>query len=149
MKYRDENGNIKELRLKAQDNLPIGAIVDYEGENVPEGYVEVEDEGEIYSTEERRIGTWIDGKPLYRKVIDCGTLPNTTSKNVNYNINNLDLIVECLAISNSPTGATNMPIPWADLYINKSNGTFKITTSGNQTVFNKTYVIMKYTKTTD
>lgn len=24
--------------------------------------------GEIYSTEETRIGTWIDGKPLYRKV---------------------------------------------------------------------------------
>lgn len=25
--------------------------------------------GEIYSTEEVRIGTWIDGKPIYRKVI--------------------------------------------------------------------------------
>lgn len=24
--------------------------------------------GEVYSTEETRIGTWIDGKPLYRKV---------------------------------------------------------------------------------
>lgn len=23
---------------------------------------------EVYSTEETRIGTWIDGKPLYRKV---------------------------------------------------------------------------------
>lgn len=26
--------------------------------------------GEVYSTEETRIGTWIDGKPLYRKVFD-------------------------------------------------------------------------------
>ena len=25
--------------------------------------------GEVYSTEETRIGTWIDGKPLYRKVV--------------------------------------------------------------------------------
>lgn len=25
--------------------------------------------GEVYSTEETRIGTWIDGKPLYRRVI--------------------------------------------------------------------------------
>ena len=24
---------------------------------------------EVYSTEEKRIGTWIDGKPLYRKVV--------------------------------------------------------------------------------
>lgn len=26
--------------------------------------------GEVYSTEEQRIGTWIDGKPLYRKTIE-------------------------------------------------------------------------------
>ena len=25
---------------------------------------------EVYSTEETRIGTWIDGKPLYRKVVN-------------------------------------------------------------------------------
>ena len=31
---------------------------------------------EIYSTEETRIGTWIDGKPLYRRVI-TGNLPNS------------------------------------------------------------------------
>lgn len=28
---------------------------------------------EVYSTEETRIGTWIDGKPLYRKVIAAET----------------------------------------------------------------------------
>lgn len=33
-----------------------------------------------YSTTEQPIGTWIDGKPLYRKVIDLGYLPNATSK---------------------------------------------------------------------
>lgn len=26
---------------------------------------------EIYSTEEQRIGTWIDGKPLYRRVFEA------------------------------------------------------------------------------
>lgn len=33
-----------------------------------------------FSYEEKEIGTWLDGKPLYRKMIDCGTLPepNTT-----------------------------------------------------------------------
>lgn len=30
---------------------------------------------EVYSTEETRIGTWIDGKPLYQKTI-VGKLPN-------------------------------------------------------------------------
>ena len=33
---------------------------------------------EIYSTEETRIGTWIDGKPLYRRVFDT-TTPSSTS----------------------------------------------------------------------
>lgn len=28
---------------------------------------------EVYSTEETRIGTWIDGKPLYRRVIESTT----------------------------------------------------------------------------
>ncbi len=29
--------------------------------------------GEVYSTEETRIGTWIDGKPLYRRVLVAET----------------------------------------------------------------------------
>ena len=30
-----------------------------------------------YSTEEQMIGTWIDGKPLYRKYIDIGNLASS------------------------------------------------------------------------
>lgn len=35
--------------------------------------------GEVYSTEETVIGTWIDGKPLYRKVVTTvtGSVGNT------------------------------------------------------------------------
>lgn len=36
---------------------------------------------EVYSTEETRIGTWIDGKPLYRKVYDNLIFPTTTGIN--------------------------------------------------------------------
>lgn len=32
------------------------------------------DQGEVYSTQETRIGTWIDGKPLYRKVLETRSL---------------------------------------------------------------------------
>lgn len=39
-----------------------------------------ESAGELYSTEETRIGTWIDGKPLYRRVINS-TTPATTGQN--------------------------------------------------------------------
>lgn len=38
-----------------------------------------------YSTDEIRIGTWIDGKPVYRKVI------NSTKENIQSLINNLNI----------------------------------------------------------
>lgn len=42
MKYKDPStGQLKELSLKAADTLPIGTIVDYDGEEVPEGWEEV------------------------------------------------------------------------------------------------------------
>lgn len=46
----------------------------------------------IYSTEERCIGVWKDGKPLYEKTVDFGTLPNNTTKDVAHNIANVDNI---------------------------------------------------------
>ena len=49
------------------DSLPIGTIVAYDGVEIPEGYEEVGDYIPTYSTEETKVGTWIDGKPLYRK----------------------------------------------------------------------------------
>lgn len=39
----------------------------YTGEQI-DNLLEKVENGEIYSTEEQVIGTWIDGKPLYRKV---------------------------------------------------------------------------------
>lgn len=59
-------------------SIPIDAIIDYDGDEVPEGYEQVPDEN-YYSAEERRIGTWF-GKPLYRRVFDIGALPNASQK---------------------------------------------------------------------
>lgn len=36
-------------------------------------------ENEVYSTEETRIGTWIDGKPLYRKTVTVKNLSGNVS----------------------------------------------------------------------
>lgn len=40
---------------------------------------------DTYSTDEIAIGTWIDGKTIYRKVIEYGVLPNITSGNYKQN----------------------------------------------------------------
>ena len=49
------------------DSLPVGTIMAYDGDEIPNGYEEVTDYIPTYSTEEMIVGTWIDGKPLYRK----------------------------------------------------------------------------------
>lgn len=52
----------------ALDELPIGSVIRYDGEDIPEGWEEVEDNSNnVYSTEEQMIGTYL-GKPLYRRV---------------------------------------------------------------------------------
>lgn len=42
MKYND-NGEIKNIIIKAGDTLPIGTEVDYDGESIPAGWQEVEE----------------------------------------------------------------------------------------------------------
>ena len=42
--------------------------------------------GEVYSTEEREDGTWIDGKVIYKKTINFGAMPNNTTKSVSAGI---------------------------------------------------------------
>lgn len=44
MKYK-YNGEWKDLNVKVSDTLPIGSIVDFDGETIPSGWEEVEDTG--------------------------------------------------------------------------------------------------------
>ena len=56
---------------------------------------------DIYTTTETRIGTWIDGKPLYRKTINFGNLPNNDTKYVAHNVSNISKVSLC---SNNSSG---------------------------------------------
>lgn len=56
-----------------------------------------------YSTTETAIGTWIDGRTIYRKVIDVGTFPNANYKNVPHGISNLALVIHLCIASTSGT----------------------------------------------
>lgn len=62
--------------------------------NVATDYVEHKEfsNKQIYSTNEIKIGTWIDGKSIYRKVVaNNETFSNNTTKTIN--ISNLDKII--------------------------------------------------------
>ena len=48
MKYKDpETGEFKEIYVKTADTLPVGTVVDYDGEEIPTGWEPVEDEPSI------------------------------------------------------------------------------------------------------
>ena len=121
---------------------------------------------EIYTTSEQRIGTWIDGKPLYRKVISKEAPTVTTDGTFANNYYRLEY-VDFLAIENmfamkSELGNSAYPIPYSTNsgYILKSSiyknggqyvGRVDVNFVSNGTSFNgyTCYAIVIYTKTTD
>ena len=112
------------------------------------------DNQEVYSTGETRIGTWINGKPLYRKVLNFGALPNASEKSVSHNIANLKDIIKLSAISKSTS--VYFPIPLgssaslsANIYMIATNTDITIGAGSDRSGFTQTYVIIEYTKTTD
>ena len=112
---------------------------------------------EEYSTTEKIIGKWINGKPLYRKVITFKALPENTIKTVDCDIDNCDniWIENQFAIANSKYVCI-LPMPGYDSNVGTSvtyswlmNTTLNIYSNagwGNDWTF---YIILNYTKTTD
>lgn len=64
-----QGGTTKQANLgivASAGGVPTNSIIQYDGNTIPAGYEEVNGY-DIYSTTEQRIGTWINGKPLYEK----------------------------------------------------------------------------------
>lgn len=114
-----------------------------------------------YSTSERRIGTWIDGKPLYRKVIlvdnpTIGTGVQTIATTIS-GVNNITKIEGLMKSS----GGFNIPfnsiwsndinarnsLLWVDVTSNTAN--IKYTINSNWISITNLVIIVEYTKTTD
>ena len=106
----------------------------------------------VYSTDEMIIGRWIDGKPLYRKVIQG----NITSKNqslfvVNANVETM-ISIRGYDFSNGiyyfPFNYTQDGSTQKAVFYKKDTDTieFRSNSSGSGEVF---VVILEYTKTTD
>lgn len=133
------------------DTLPIGTVLDYDGDTVPDGYEEVAD----YSTSEVFTGKlWIDGKKIYRKVVNFGTLPNTGGKNVNHNISNIETITNYygLAYRQNDNVWMHIDMPRQSSYL--TIGSWVTTTqisieTGTDRTNMTAIVVIEYTKTTN
>ena len=97
----------------------------------------------IYSTEERIVGSWINGKPIYQKVIPfITTLNNYIWVETPELINDKEQIIQSFVVGN----VTYMPI-MGD--VDKDGSNYVRIYSMRNTVFDITHVIIQYTKTTD
>jgi len=106
-----------------------------------------------YSTSEQRVGTWINGKPVYKKTVSTGAMPNNTRKQVAHGISNLGFII---SMSGAAYGnSTYLPIPYADTTSANSLGIYAsstdliIFTGQNMSYLTTSYITLYYTKTTD
>ena len=108
-----------------------------------------------YSTSEQDTGCkWIDGKKIYKKTIDIGTLPNATTKTVAHGISNLGLVIKAEGFSSESSGV-RVTLPFssvvsvADQIAMRFEATNIVITTGlNRSNFSG-YVTLWYTKTTD
>lgn len=108
--------------------------------------------GKKYSTTEQLTGdVWIDGKPIYRKTISLGTLPNATNKTVAHGITGLDSVISMSGIAQSGTIYLTLPYVLPDatntfirIYITGAN--LGVTTGIDRTSYTGT-ATLEYTKT--
>ena len=110
---------------------------------------------EVYSTEETKIGTWIDGKPLYRKVLSL-TTPSTTNSTKIANFDKTFIIKNYYG--NAFISASNQLLPinfyFTDVY---KIATYVVNNSGEiyMKIGSEAYrnqqatLTIEYTKTTD
>lgn len=106
-----------------------------------------------YSTTEKVIGTWVDNKPIYRKVVKFGAMPNTASKDIPHNISNIGITVNCygMAVRSSDKRALTIPdsIPGGEINCGVTDTNVNVTTHSDRSSFNDSHIIIEYTKTTD
>ena len=109
-----------------------------------------------YSTSEVDTGfTWIDGKHIYKKTINFGTLPNNTTKNVAHSITNLEYVVriEGTILQGTVQNGNFKPIPLlyasgdssynTECYVDKNDISMRCS---NNRVNCTAYVTIYYTK---
>lgn len=116
-----------------------------------------------YSGVEHVIGSWIDGKPIYRKVIHLGTLTNSGTTIVSSGLDSSIVRmhnVYGIAMKTDDYETIPLPFTWGDnSNVSTYIGLFFAGTSSNGNIWcrsNKSnassydaYAILEYTKTTD
>ena len=97
-----------------------------------------------YSTTEEVVGTWINGKPIYRKVVTLSTTKtiDMSGISISHGISNINIPIDCKGINNTACAVSNLF--WVNIK-NSTSGTF-YNAEGLEGV---KFLVFEYTKTTD
>lgn len=111
-----------------------------------------------YLTTEQVIGKWITGKPLYRKVIDLGALPNASAKTIptGLTFNSTHCILTKLYGIASYSNGISFPLPFSSNNGVEYNVALNVDNSNNVAVATAQdrsgmtgYAVLEYIKATD
>lgn len=100
--------------------------------------------------EEVLIGEWVEGGvtyDLFRKVVDCGEMPNATQKAVPHGITNFHRIVHIFGSINKADNSNTLPLPFAavdanyNIYLAIGKSNITLTPGSNRTGYFATVVI--------
>lgn len=93
------------------DFLTSADLSDYATkEYVDDAIAEIPDPTHVYSTDEKVVGTWIDGRNVYEKTFDVGYL-NSSAKSIAHGISNLNLVLN--VHGSAYNGSYNLTIPYS------------------------------------
>lgn len=112
-----------------------------------------------YSTNETIIGVWIDGKPIYRKVIKITNPALSAITDYNHQIGNVDMLrpVEAFVLRNIDNTIRTINVSYSTSTVfvqgSKTNISYRIPTDLWNWIYQSSdltlYVIVEYTKITD
>ena len=106
-----------------------------------------------YSTDEQVIGTWIDGKPLYRKTFSIGEITSSADTTVSTGILNCDTITQMSGNFKRKNfeylryGLDSNYL--GEVHFNSNTGVFSIRSASSNIGFSSGVITIEYTKTTD
>ena len=106
-----------------------------------------------YSTEEKVVGKWIDGKPIYEKVINSGYLLNSGTISIDVSSLNIDSFIQLRGMTFTDDKTQFRPITLGTsdnnaIRIDFTNNNIRIITWSNWSAYNS-FIVIQYTKTTD
>lgn len=101
-----------------------------------------------YSTTEKIVGTWIDGKPIYRKMYEFSNIPTGETKYTALDIDNLYRIVNWSGSVETNGTARSCFVSGIIPYVHYQLGNIYVANTGRETI-SSISVIIEYTKTPD